>query len=762
LNNYKKLSDKYNKTHKKLKICRKKVNRLRKKVVSLKSVVNSLKEKQMVSEPCVEMLERTFSEVPLQLMKRIVSHKNKKIGRKSYPAELRAFALTLQFYSTKAYNYVRQSFNLALPHPGVIRRWYQSIDGQPGFTSEAFSALEARVRKVTDEGQGKVICSLMLDEMAIRKHVQWDGSKFSGYVDIGNKLEDDSNPIATEALVFMVVAVNSNWKLPVGYFLVAGLSGTDRANLVRQCLMKLYDVGIHVTSLTCDGPSCHFSMMKELGASLDPFQLKPYFMHPSDETNSVMILFDVCHMLKLVRNVLGNSVFIVDAHGNKIKWSYLVELQKLQEKEGLHLANKLRSSHINFQGQKMKVNLAAQTVSSSVATAIEFCDTVLNLPHFEGCEATVKFLRLFDHLFDIFNSRNPFAKGFKAPLKPSNCHLWKPFLDEAYIYILNLRDKDGLSMVNSRKKTAFIGFLCAIHSVKAMYTSLVEGKFLKYLLTYKLSQDHLELFFAAVRSSFGCNNNPTARQFVAAYKRLLVRHEIKAVGGNCIMIDDTKILYVTSDQVIGAQNRQIDILDMSVVKRYDLNLDVPADNEHDYSSLNSFANLSIYKEYLIPYISGFVIKMVKKRIKCPVCISALTLESDQIFDNLMFIEIKNKGGLTKPSQSVVRICECTERLIQRILNCNNGALPQSVGNNFVSTLTLTVFSEIAEKHIFEELNDHMLDSSINCNHVFSLIKCIIQCFITIRMHALAKNYTEKITGIKVRNKLSKLVLFKHQ
>ena len=760
MNKYRKFSDKYMKLNRKLQTSRMKVHRLKKNVVSLKSVVDSLRKERLVSEPCEEMLERTFSGVPLEVMKRIVSHKHKKLSRKSYPPELRAFALTLQFYSTKAYKYVRENFNLALPHPGVIRRWYQSIDGEPGFTSEALSALRARVQKMKEDGNGEVICSLMIDEMAIKKHVEWTGSKFSGYVDMGTTVDDDTNPVATEALVFMVVALNSNWKIPVGYFLIAGLSGTERANLVKQCLMKLHDVGVRVVSLTCDGPSCHLSMMKELGASLDPADLNPSFVHPSDETLLVFIIFDVCHMLKLVRNVLGDWGVIVDELGQHIKWQYFVELQKLQEKEGLHLGNKLRASHINFQGQKMKVNLAAQTVSSSVATAMEFCNDVLHLPQFIGCEATVTFVRTFDRLFDLLNSRNPFGKGYKAPLKPSNLNFWMPFVDEAYSYILNLRDLKGVLMTHSRRKTPFIGFLCAIASVKCLYNSLVGGNLLKYLLTYKLSQDHLELYFAAVRSSFGCNNNPTARQFVAAYKRLLVRHEIKAVGGNCIPVDDTTILHVTSD-LITKRDGQLDILDMSVVRQYDLNLDIPTDVEHDYSSLYNYGHLSAYKEYVIPYISGFVVKMVRKRIKCPVCLSALTLQSDDIFDNFMFISFKNKGGLIKPSDSVVRICESTELFIQRILNCNDGALPQH-SNNFVSTLTLSVVTELTEKNIFLDLNDHMLESTVQSNHVYTLMKCITQCFIKIRMHALARSYTEKITGKKVRKQLSKLVLFKHQ
>ena len=38
-----------------------------------------------------------------------------------------------------------------------------------------------------------------------------------------------------------------------------------------------------------------------------------------------------------------------------VKWSYLSDLNVVQEKEGLHAANRITSKHINFINQKMKV-----------------------------------------------------------------------------------------------------------------------------------------------------------------------------------------------------------------------------------------------------------------------------------------------------------------------------------------------------------------------------------------------------------------------
>ena len=86
----------------------------------------------------------------------------------------------------------------------------------------------------------------------------------------------------------------------------------------------------------------------------------------------------------------------------------------------------------------MKVNLAAQTLSTSVADSIEFCNKTLNLEQFKESEATVKFIRIFDRLFDVLNSRNPLAKGFKSVLRPSNQHYWLPFVAEAKDYIMGL------------------------------------------------------------------------------------------------------------------------------------------------------------------------------------------------------------------------------------------------------------------------------------------------------------------------------------
>lgn len=66
----------------------------------------------------------------------------------AYSDELKSFALTLNFYSAKAYIYVREKVGKEnLPCPDSIRRWYSHISGSPGFIKEAFTGLTMKAEE---------------------------------------------------------------------------------------------------------------------------------------------------------------------------------------------------------------------------------------------------------------------------------------------------------------------------------------------------------------------------------------------------------------------------------------------------------------------------------------------------------------------------------------------------------------------------------------------------------------------------------------
>ena len=150
------------------------VRRLSRKVNTLQDVVTELQSKHLVSDNCVTVLEKCFTGAPLQLMLRqLAKHKEiDRIPEKAYPTELRAFALTLHFYSAKAYNYVRETFDLCLPHPKTLSKWYKCVDGNIGFSDQVIYALKSRA----DAVGRRLRCAMVVDEMAIRHQVECDGN----------------------------------------------------------------------------------------------------------------------------------------------------------------------------------------------------------------------------------------------------------------------------------------------------------------------------------------------------------------------------------------------------------------------------------------------------------------------------------------------------------------------------------------------------------------------------------------------------------
>jgi len=177
--------------------------------------------------------------------------KRKLSGKKiPYSDELKKFAITLQFYISKAYTFVRKQFYNVLPHPRTLTKWYQGINGDPGFTKESFDSLKLKVNE-----NKIVISNLVIDKMSIKDKIEFDGKKFHGLVDLGTGADVDSDNVdhATYALVFLVVGVNSNWKLPLGYFLIKGLNGSERANLLSTCLELVHETGVKINSITFDG-----------------------------------------------------------------------------------------------------------------------------------------------------------------------------------------------------------------------------------------------------------------------------------------------------------------------------------------------------------------------------------------------------------------------------------------------------------------------------------------------------------------------------
>lgn len=172
------------------------------------------------------------------------------------------------------------------------------------------------------------------------------------------------------------------------------------------------------------------------------------------------------------------------------------------------------------------------------------------------------------------NSRKCHFYGYNRPIDSKSKSKIFTFLDKIKSYILELKFRchskriikrrnqvsriiiqiSKKKLVESANKTGFLGAVICIESLKTLYNYTVEEKkLLSYISTYRISQDHLELFFWLIRKHGGYNNNPNILQFRAAYKKILNHVELRSsFTGNCIPLDNFSILNSTSENIINS------------------------------------------------------------------------------------------------------------------------------------------------------------------------------------------------------------------
>lgn len=346
----------------------------------------------------------------------------------------------------------------------------RTIHCDPGISDEALKTVIYKVQNAREKNKN-LIFNITFDEMCIKKKIDWDGKQLHGFIDMGVKVEkiadNDSLPFATQVLLFMF------FKIPIAFYLIKSLNGIEKANLLNNILRVLYEKEINVISVTFDGAASNIAMSEILGAKLKQINVEsivPYFYHPINKDKRIYIFYDPCHVLKFVRNAISKEN-IVNKDGNIISWYYLKELVELQDVQKLHVANKIRRRHVNFYNEKMKVNLAAQTLSNSVADALNFVEYDLKISRFLGASATATFCKNFNDMFDILNSRNLFNKvENKRAITKDTLNIKDKatyFID--YIVSLKIRN---IPVLQSSVKLSFIGFIINLQNVIALAEEL--------------------------------------------------------------------------------------------------------------------------------------------------------------------------------------------------------------------------------------------------------------------------------------------------
>jgi len=258
-----------------------------------------------------------------------------------------------------------------LPSGRTLQSLLNTVHFRTGINTHVFYTLRHSLQKMSENDQ---YCCLLFDEMSIRENV-WFNEKFDcieGYEDLGS--QGRTYNIANHALLFMVCALHQKWKQPVAYYLSRG---SAKAEMLVQFLKEVLDacqnVALHVVATVCDMGTNSVKAMKLLGLT----GVEPFFQF---QNQTIATIYDLPHLLKCACNLfLKYDVQFESEHLDSqppviAKWEHIVNIYK-QEKHFLicrlwKLADTPTWPPVTQCA--MKVSLAAQVMSHTVAAAVYF------------------------------------------------------------------------------------------------------------------------------------------------------------------------------------------------------------------------------------------------------------------------------------------------------------------------------------------------------------------------------------------------------
>lgn len=589
--------------------------------------------------------------------------------------------------SPGAYNYLREKFNYNLPHESTIRKWYanSTSNGGPGIQKDCFETLSKLVSTAHDT-EKQVYSSLCYDEVAIKQLVQWSDArkKFMGYQTYG---ANNESKIASQAIVFLITGINFIFSIPVAYHFIGNLNQNLKAELLKEVITAITNIGIVVVNLTFDGLSANLQACVILGSSFALSDFRPYFPNPVNDSR-IHVILDACHMMKLWRNTLANVKTLKDGNGEVIDWHFFEKLENYRIKNDF-ITHKLTKRHILWYTNKMNVRLAAQTLSHSVSKSLLYLQDA-DCPGFRNSAATAEFAkRANDKILCETNSTQIFSH-----------------LEDTASYIKGLKI-EKTEILKSRNKTGFIGFLINIDSLKRIYEDLVVPKRMNEIPTMRLSQDFLESLFGRIRALLGSNNHPTEEKFISAFRKMLVNSELAASRlSNCT--DQLSILQVSSrkqnqiDQT-SEENIEAEIEDLHQI------------NENDYL-------LDMFQQSSIGYAAGSIESQILNYayFACAEC-SAVLKEND--LSGLHFFKSKKT---TVPCKSTVDICIVANRFVKMFENDTNFNYKFMI-NKILQNID---FDTIYPKSVEHE-----------AGHMYYFVRFIIEEYVRIRLTYIAKTKT---------------------
>ncbi|XP_076091095.1 uncharacterized protein LOC143063058 [Mytilus galloprovincialis] len=458
-------------------------------------------------------------------------------GMRWHPMILR-WCLYLRQKSSSAYDALRDSGFITLPSSRTLFDYSHYTRSDNGFLPDVIKVLKEEATKrdmYSTEDVWKNYVGILFNEIKIKSDLVYDKhtGELIGYCNldkVGNQIMDmersfkdsPSNDIAKYMLVLMVRGVATDLKFPLAGFATLSITADFLYPIIWKAIriLETSAAQLKVLFLTCDGASANRKFFNLHGQVNDfvYFTDNPF----SEDGRKIYFVSDVPHLIKTTRNCYSNSFSHLNTrklwnNGKDISWIHLLTMFEQHCEMSLYTpCPKLTRSHLDLTPfGRMKVNLAAQVLSSTVANALE-------MMYGDNVSETVNFLRIIDKFFDCLNVRNLYeGRNKRNPnLNPyTNINderlqwLTGDFLSYFDLWEQSVMQRPGEFTNKQRKgmllsRQTLTGLKISVLSIVACVKFLLEiGA--KFVLTHNFNQDPLEQHFGHYRHRAGDNSNPT-------------------------------------------------------------------------------------------------------------------------------------------------------------------------------------------------------------------------------------------------------------
>jgi hypothetical protein len=457
--------------------------------------------------------------------------KSAKMGRRYHPQIIR-FALSLHGKSPAAYRELRDSGALVLPSERVLRDYKNYFKPKAGINPENIEALREKAASLTGTRRYTVI---VMDEMKIQSNLVFDkhSGDLIGFVDLGDPMTNyaslgDEDLMATHALAFLVRGMCSDLKHVIAYYFTENVTSYQLISVFWKVVAVLeLSLNLLVIAAVNDGASPNRKFFNLHAKCASGLNCDVIYKVPNIFATSRFIFFfaDACHLIKTARNCLYNSGSgsrsrLMWNNGQYLLFRHVADLFYSDQEFALHTLPKLSLDHIVLTSySKMKVKLAVQVLSSSVAIALEESGK-------EEVAGTAQFCRMMNGFFDCTNvrsltehvkKRNHFIKPYNSKDDDRFTWLINVFLKYLEDWRKSIDQREGNFSPDDKAKMflsvqTYNGLKISVHShIEAIQFLLDEG--FQYVLSERFMQDVLEDYFGHQRSKGGHSDNPTAQQF---------------------------------------------------------------------------------------------------------------------------------------------------------------------------------------------------------------------------------------------------------